>query len=71
MDFSELIAQAILLTRSEAIIAADRDGVIRLWIRALNASSGMPAAKRLDARSTSSFRNGCGSDTGMAFAKSW
>ena len=31
MNFSELIAQAVLLTRSDAIIAADRDGIIRFW----------------------------------------
>jgi hypothetical protein len=29
VNFSELIAQAVLLTRSDAIIAADRDGIIR------------------------------------------
>lgn len=31
MNFSELIAKAILLTRTDAIIAADRDGFIRFW----------------------------------------
>ena len=31
VDFSELIAQAVLLTRSDAIIAADRDGIICFW----------------------------------------
>ena len=31
MNFSELIAQAVLLTRSDAIIAADRDGIICFW----------------------------------------
>jgi PAS domain S-box-containing protein len=31
VNFSELIAQAVLLTRSDAIIAADRDGIIRFW----------------------------------------
>jgi PAS domain S-box-containing protein len=31
MDVSELIAQSLLHTRSEAIIAADSDGVICFW----------------------------------------
>ncbi|HET7022129.1 MAG TPA: PAS domain S-box protein [Xanthobacteraceae bacterium] len=31
MNFSELVAQAVLLTRSDAIIAADRDGIICFW----------------------------------------
>jgi len=31
MDLSGLIAQSLLHTRSEAIIAADRDGIIRFW----------------------------------------
>ena len=31
MNFSELIAQAVLLTRSDAIIAAGRDGIICFW----------------------------------------
>lgn len=31
MNFSTLIAESLLCTRSEAIIAADRDGIIRFW----------------------------------------
>ena len=31
MNFSELVAQAVLRTRSDAIIAADRDGIICFW----------------------------------------
>src|SRR5215469_15670306 len=31
MDLSALIAQSLLHTRSDAIIAADRDGIIRFW----------------------------------------
>jgi PAS domain S-box-containing protein len=31
VNFSELIAQAVLLTRSDAIISADRDGIICFW----------------------------------------
>jgi len=31
VNCSELIAQAVLLTRSDAIIAADRDGIICFW----------------------------------------
>jgi PAS domain S-box-containing protein len=31
MDLSGLIAQSLLQTRSEAIIAADREGTIRFW----------------------------------------
>ena len=31
MNFANLLAQSLLLTRSDAIIAADRDGIIRFW----------------------------------------
>jgi PAS domain S-box-containing protein len=31
VNVSELVAQAVLLTRSDAIIAADRDGIICFW----------------------------------------
>jgi PAS domain-containing protein len=31
MDFAGLLAQAILSTRSDAIVATDRDGIIRFW----------------------------------------
>ena len=31
MNFSNLLVQSLLLTRSDAIIAADRDGIIRFW----------------------------------------
>lgn len=31
MDLSRFIAESLLDTRSEAIIAADRDGIIRFW----------------------------------------
>jgi len=31
IDFANLVAHSLLLTRSEAIIAADRDGIIRDW----------------------------------------
>ncbi len=31
MDFATLLARLLLSTRSDAIIAADRDGVIRFW----------------------------------------
>ena len=31
MSFSNLLAASLLLTRSDAIIAADRDGIIRFW----------------------------------------
>jgi PAS domain S-box-containing protein len=31
MDLSALIAQSLLNTRSDAIIATDRDGIIRFW----------------------------------------
>jgi len=31
MDISQVLAQSILTTRSDAIIATDRDGVIRFW----------------------------------------
>jgi PAS domain S-box-containing protein len=30
-NFSDLLARSLLLTRSDAIIAADRDGIIRFW----------------------------------------
>ena len=31
MDISDAVAAAILSTRSDAIVAADRDGLIRFW----------------------------------------
>lgn len=31
MDFAALLTQAILAARADAIVAADRDGVIRFW----------------------------------------
>lgn len=31
MDMSQALAQSILATRSDAIIATDRDGIIRFW----------------------------------------
>lgn len=31
LDFSELIAEAVLSARSDAIVATDRDGIIRFW----------------------------------------
>jgi PAS domain S-box-containing protein len=31
MDFPQALAQAVLATKSDAIIATDRDGVIRFW----------------------------------------
>jgi len=31
VSFSNLLAASLLLTRSDAIIAADRDGIIRFW----------------------------------------
>jgi PAS domain S-box-containing protein len=31
MDFSDLLAHSLLVTRSDAIIAADRDGIIHFW----------------------------------------
>ena len=31
MDLSALIAESLLHTRSDAIIAADSDGIIRFW----------------------------------------
>jgi PAS domain S-box-containing protein len=31
MNFANLVAYSLLLTRSDAIIAADRDGIIRFW----------------------------------------
>ena len=31
MNLSDLLAEAILSTRSDAIIAADREGIIRFW----------------------------------------
>jgi PAS domain S-box-containing protein len=31
MDMSDAVAEAILSTRSDAIVAADRDGIIGFW----------------------------------------
>jgi hypothetical protein len=31
VDISDAVAEAILSTRSDAIVSADRDGIIRFW----------------------------------------
>lgn len=50
-DLAELLAEAILATRSDAIVATDRDGIIRFWNPgAPKESSASPATKRPGAR---------------------
>ena len=39
------LADAILSTVSDAIVAADEDGVVRFWNQGRNASSGTPAPR--------------------------
>lgn len=52
MNLSALIADAILSARSDAIIAADRDGIIRFWNpgaeRLFGYSSGEATGRSLD-----------------------
>jgi PAS domain S-box-containing protein len=52
MEFLEQLPQAILATRSDAIIAADRDGIIRFW---------NPGAERIFGH-TSGEASGCSLD---------
>ncbi len=52
MDLSWFIAESLLRTRSEAIIAVDRDGTIRFWNPAQNAFSAMPLPRRSVSLST-------------------
>jgi hypothetical protein len=47
-----LIAQSLLVARSDAIIAADRDGVICFWNFGADASSVIFVATRLAVHST-------------------
>ena len=55
MDLPGLIAESLLRTRSEAIIAADRNALFVSGTRARSAFSVMPPQMRLAAPSTSSF----------------
>jgi PAS domain S-box-containing protein len=51
VSFAELLAEALLLTRSDAIIATDRDGIIRFWNPGAERVFGHLAGMLLSARS--------------------
>ncbi len=50
VDVPDLLAKAVLSARSDAIVAADRDGIIRFW---------NPGAERI-------FGHGCGEAVGQS-----
>jgi hypothetical protein len=62
------VSEAILSTRADAIVAADRDGIIRFWNPVRHIYSVIRTARPCLARSTSLFLSGCvsgiGTDTG-------
>jgi PAS domain S-box-containing protein len=47
LDLSELLPKALLSTRADAIIAADREGIIRFWGRGAQRIFGHSAAEAL------------------------
>ena len=47
MNFSEILAEAVLATHSDAIIAADRQGIIRFWNPGAERIFGHPSAAAL------------------------
>jgi hypothetical protein len=71
MSLSAILAEAILSGRSDAIIAADRDGIIRFWNPGAERYSAIPAMKPWANPSTSLFHSGFDSGIGMATAGSY
>ena len=63
IGFLSLIAGAVLSTRSDAIIATDREGIVRFWTPGECSAIRLPM--RLDDRSTSSFLSGYETDIGV------
>jgi PAS domain S-box-containing protein len=61
---SDLLAEAILSTRSDAIIAADRDGIIHFWNPGAGRLFGYSREEAITVRSISLFLSGCGSVIG-------
>jgi PAS domain-containing protein len=51
MMSSELLAEAVLRARSDAIVAADREGIIRFWNPGAERIFVMQQMKRSDVRS--------------------
>jgi PAS domain S-box-containing protein len=47
MNFSEILGEAVLATHSDAIIAADREGIIRFWNPGAERIFGHPSAGAL------------------------
>ena len=62
---SDAVAEAILSTRADAIVAADRDGIIRFWNPGAAHLFGIHTTRPCLARSTSLFLSGCVSGIGM------
>ena len=70
MRFADTLAAAVLSTNSDAIIAADKEGIIRFWNPARSAFSAMRATPPSANHWTSSFRNDCESAIGTAIDQS-
>jgi PAS domain-containing protein len=51
LDFSELLPKALLSARADAIVAADRGGIIRFWGPGAQRIFGHSAAGAFDDRS--------------------
>ena len=68
MNISAEVAQALLSGRADAIIAADRAGIIRVWNPGAERLFGYARQEALEQslRLILSFRSDCGSGVGMA-----
>ena len=64
-----VVTEAILSARSDAIVAADRDGIIRLWNPGAERVRGYSQTRPWANPSTSSFRNVYGSRTRAGYER--
>jgi PAS domain S-box-containing protein len=66
MSFSDILAEAVLSTSSDAIIAADEEGIIRFWNPGAERIFGYSSGAAIGQCWTSSSRNDCVSAIGTA-----
>ena len=66
-----VLADAVLHTSSDAIVASDKDGIIQFWNAGASASSATRAAMQWGSLWTLSFQSGCERATGKAIVRSW
>jgi PAS domain S-box-containing protein len=59
VSLSAVLAESILSARSDAIIAAGRDGIVRFWNPGAERVFGYSRIEALANRSTLSFLHGC------------